>query len=80
MSPSLQAKFDSVIRRTLNLAESHLLSEIRYGQPSNWDSIRHVELIIALQREFNISFNPSEIVKSNSYTALLGVFLLKVQI
>jgi len=32
----------------------------------NWDSIRHLNLILALEQEFNVEFEPDEIERINS--------------
>ena len=32
-----------------------------------WDSLKHMNLIIALEEEFNIEFEDDEIVEMNSY-------------
>ena len=79
MTDKTKIEFELLIRNTLNLQDSVNLTEVRYGSPPNWDSIRHVELFIALQNKFRVTFSTDEIVNLNSYTALREVLLQKVK-
>lgn len=38
-----------------------------------WDSINHLNLIVELEAELNVSFTPSEIEKINSVDALIQI-------
>lgn len=70
---------NQLVCKILNIDPSSDLSVLRYGQPANWDSIRHVELFIALQKEFKIYFLADEIVRLNTYKELQKAVRLKVQ-
>lgn len=80
MKETYELRFVQLIRKTLNLSPVFNLSPMCYGNPANWDSIRHVEIFIALQKEFKLSFSADEIIKLNTYTALRASFLKKIQI
>lgn len=72
-------KFDKLFIKTMNLPASHDLSTIKYGQPPNWDSIRHVEMFIYLKRDFGVDFSAQEIVQLNTYLLLKEAFIAKVE-
>lgn len=38
-----------------------------------WDSLKHINLIIALEEEFNIEFEDDEIVKMLSYENIVNI-------
>jgi acyl carrier protein len=38
----------------------------------NWDSLRHLNLIIELEEEFNISFEPEDIAEMKDIDAIVG--------
>ncbi len=78
MTEKIETQFELLIRKTLNISESVTLAGARYGSPPNWDSIRHVELFIALQKKFKVKFSTDEIVNLNSYEELRAAFLGKV--
>jgi len=37
----------------------------------NWDSLKHIELIMAIEEEFEITFNPEEIPELDSFDKIL---------
>ena len=39
----------------------------------NWDSLKHMNLIIALEEEFGIEFNDQEIVDCMNYALILNI-------
>lgn len=44
----------------------------------NWDSLKHMNLIIALEEEFDIEFNDDEIIDSMNYALILNIINHKV--
>ena len=40
----------------------------------NWDSLRHMNLILALEEEFNINFSDEEIVEMLSVGIIVEIF------
>lgn len=38
-----------------------------------WDSFAHLDLIVALEQEFNVSFTPSEIGSISSYLDVINI-------
>jgi acyl carrier protein len=43
----------------------------------NWDSIRHLKLIVELEGEFEIQFEPDEIIEMNSFHKIVELVNLK---
>ena len=39
----------------------------------NWDSLRHLNLVIALEMEFDISFEPEEIAHMKDLNSILAL-------
>ncbi len=44
----------------------------------NWDSLNHMNLIVALEEEFNVIFNDEEIVELTSFKNIYSVLTLKI--
>jgi acyl carrier protein len=40
-------------------------------QNSSWDSLKHIQIIFAIEDEFGVQFEEDEIPRMNSFTALL---------
>lgn len=74
----IEKNFEKTVRTVFNLTEDVNLQTLRYGSSSNWDSIRHIELFIKLQRIFKVSFSTDEIVRIENYEMLKRTFLQKV--
>lgn len=79
MKSEILQKFEQLFIKTMNLPPTTDLSSVKYGSPSNWDSIRHVEIFIYLKRDFNIDFLAQEIVQLNTYELLKTAFIKKVE-
>ena len=45
----------------------------------NWDSVHHLNLILAWEQEFNVEFDPEEIDKMTSIEKVLAVIDSKVE-
>jgi acyl carrier protein len=43
----------------------------------NWDSLKHMNLIVALEDEFEIEFSDEEIIDSMNYALLLNILNFK---
>ena len=39
----------------------------------NWDSLKHMNLIVALEEEFEVEFDDEEIVDSMNYALILNI-------
>jgi acyl carrier protein len=43
----------------------------------NWDSLKHMNLIIALEEEFGVIFDDQEIVESMNYALIVNILKFK---
>lgn len=72
----------------MNDAVLNIISEIAKKSPDElqqsmdaeglWDSLLHVELVFALEAEFDIFFNPDEIAQINTPAKVINVIKSKV--
>lgn len=46
---------------------------------ANWDSLKQMNIIVALEEEFNVEFNEEEIILLNNYQSILKSIYEKVQ-
>lgn len=44
---------------------------------SNWDSLRHLNLIVELESEFDVSFEPEEITEMSSVKKIIATIKSK---
>jgi len=58
----LKQKIISIMADIFELDASDIPDNASPGVVENWDSIRHMNLIVALEEEFDVRFNDNDIV------------------
>jgi acyl carrier protein len=58
----LKQKIISIMADIFELDAADIPDNASAGVVENWDSIRHMNLIVALEEEFNVRFNDTDIV------------------
>ena len=59
-------KLKSIFEKNLN-QKIHNIENIKLGTTKNWDSLRHIQIMINIEKEFNIKINTSEVAKLNDF-------------
>ena len=60
------------------VAKSEIVSGIVYGGFPKWDSLRHMTLVVALEEEFNVTFDEDEITDMLSFDLILNILNDKI--
>jgi acyl carrier protein len=69
-SPVTDAELlDRTVRSALALPAQVDLSGIAYGTTDEWDSVAHMQLILAIEEAFGITLDPDDVVEMNSYAS-----------
>lgn len=45
----------------------------------NWDSLEHINLIVAVEQEFGIKFNMSEVINMSNVGDMVAIILSKIK-
>ena len=69
----MEDRIKKVMSDVLNIDVSLINNESSPDNIENWDSLKHMNLIIALEEEFEIEFDDDEIVDSMSYATILNI-------
>lgn len=69
----MQNRIKQVMSNVLNISVDSIKNSSSPDNIESWDSLKHMNLIIALEEEFEIQFNDSEIVDSMSYALILDI-------
>lgn len=56
-------KFKKVILKELKLDDWEIKDETLANQVPGWDSLKHVDVILAIEKEFNVKFKSIEVLK-----------------
>ena len=59
------------------LEDENVNIETSQENNSNWDSLRHLNLIVELESEFDATFEPEEITEMTSYKKILDILKTK---
>ena len=57
--------------------ESQLKENFTQEEVTNWDSLRHLNLIVELEEAFNVSYEPEEIAEMTSFEKVLELTQIK---
>ena len=71
----IQYKIKDLISSVFNIDKENINED---NQSSNWDSLKHMNLILALEDEFNLKFKNAEIIKMNNYLSVLEILSKKL--
>lgn len=58
----MEDRINNVLKRVLNLTDAELAEDLSRSEVPNWDSLTHMDLVVSLEREFNVTFNLDEII------------------
>lgn len=56
-----------------------ITEESNSGSIDEWDSLMHITLVIAVEKEFKLRLNPSEVGKLNNVGEMLDFLIAKTQ-
>ncbi|MDR2917491.1 MAG: acyl carrier protein [Tannerella sp.] len=69
----MREQVKNIFKRVLDI--QHVPDDISQQNCTAWDSLKHLNLIVEIEEEFDISFEPEDIVEMKS----LHVILNKIQ-
>jgi acyl carrier protein len=75
---SLSVAISNILRRVFRLSDDFDLSNGRIGLTPGWDSLRQIEVILALESGIGIQFTSTELAELGSFDAILAACKGKV--
>ena len=73
----IEDKVTTVILHVFNIEKNKINKNMNSENTDGWDSLKHMNLIIALEDEFNINFQDSEIIEINSLKKIIEIIYKK---
>lgn len=67
MSKVLAEKLKEVMARVFNVGEEMITEDASPDTIETWDSLRHMNLVLALEEEFGVELTDDEVVEIISY-------------
>jgi acyl carrier protein len=71
MSTAIQDRVIQVISNILNVPTTNLSDDSSPESVSQWESMKHISLVLALEEEFDIQFDDSQISDLQSVKAIV---------
>ena len=68
-----------IILKTLKLPDWDIHEETKATQVPGWDSLNHVNVILAVEKHFHVRFKPIEVLKLKNIGDLQRLLSLKLQ-
>jgi acyl carrier protein len=69
----VQTQVLAIMSRVLMIDQSKISLTMTRSQCDSWDSLRHIELIVAIEANFDVRLSFEEISLMESFDAIVGV-------
>ncbi|MBC8146901.1 MAG: acyl carrier protein [Bacteriovoracaceae bacterium] len=73
----MEDRIKKVMSDVFNVDVSLINNESSPDNIENWDSLKHMNLIVALEEEFEIEFDDEEIVDSMNFALIVNILKSK---
>jgi acyl carrier protein len=65
-----RTRLDATIKTALGFPEEADIRGIGYGRTEGWDSIGHMQLVLAIEEAFGITLSPDDVFAMSDYPAV----------
>jgi acyl carrier protein len=73
----MENRIKKIMSNVFNINVDSINNESSPDNIENWDSLKHMNLIIALEEEFEIEFSDEEIIDSMNYALIVNILNFK---
>ena len=79
MADKIELRIEAVMRSVFGMDElDEISSESSPQTISNWDSLRHIQLVVSLEEEFDLTFTDGEITDLISFKSISNTITKKL--
>lgn len=69
----MDKKLASVLAEVFGLRESEIHTQLTNDDVDSWDSLKQMDLVVSLEREYDLSLDMSDIVEMTSVDSIISV-------
>ena len=80
MKNNIKERIANVMSAVFEISQDQVEDDTSPESIKSWDSLKHMNLVIALEEEFGIEFNNEEILKIPNYKSLVSMLSGKISI
>ena len=74
----IKEQVKKILFKVLKINEKEFREDIGAYNNPNWDSMNHLEILLSLEKNFNIKFTENEISKLDCYTNIIKIIKKKI--
>jgi len=74
----MEKKLTSIFVNVFSIEESIVSNELKMGDIPNWDSLGHLNIITAVEEEFEIHFTNDEMIELKSFQDFFDLISTKI--
>ena len=69
----MEERLRQIMGKVFNVPPGHITQETKVETIETWDSLHHINLILALEEEFKTTFTPEKIMEMVSFQKILQI-------
>ncbi len=73
MENRLEKRIKNIIAAVFEIAVEQIKDDSSPDTIESWDSLKHMNLVVALEEEFSITFNDQQIYEMLNYTLIVNI-------
>jgi len=70
----LEERLKEIMAQVFDVPNESINNDSSPDTIENWDSVNHMNLVLALEQAFGISFEPDEIIEMMNFELILVIF------
>lgn len=70
---AMEERVKEIIARELGVSIDEVQNDLAIGDLPEWDSLHHVAIIFALQKEFGITFSPDDLMDIEDVSDIIAL-------
>ncbi len=74
----IEEQVKKILFKVLKISKKEFRENIGAFNNPKWDSMNHLEILLSLEKNFNIKFNQNEISKLDCYTNIIKILKKKI--
>ena len=75
--PDIESRLQDIFRRVFDKSDIVIRSDMTAADVDGWDSISNIHMVLAVEKEFNVKFRASEVVRLKNVGDLKAVIKTK---
>lgn len=78
MKKDIYMRLNNVFKEVFDDDSINVVAETNSNDIEDWDSLEHINLIVAVEQEFKIKFNMKEVTAMNNVGDMVNIILSKI--